>query len=228
MANFGALTDHFELAATIGTLIGDSGKTPRPQTRKDATDKNGDIVDNAWHGNTAGTLYDVTNKYTVDASLDLSTLKIGELDTGVVALSITVDTTNGGGKPTIEVSGVLGTGALEQGKSWALPAITVTQLFQAQLMGVTVTTGELVSCNLSASCELAEDYDGLGEPVAHGVRGAMCTASAEAGATSLESPVLAAATGWTASTGSSLNEPQADWHKATIAVEQPLTVAIAE
>ena len=90
---------------------------------------------------------------------------------------------------------------------------------QAQIIaGITLTTGKLTSASLSASCDLATANDGAGEPVAHGVSGAVATATAEAVAITDESPVLAADTGWKSRPGSSLNEPQAAWHTGSISV----------
>ena len=225
MANFGALTDHFALAATAGTLIEES-KVPRPNSRVDAQDENGDIAASEWHGNKAGSLYDATCVYQVDTTaVDLSNLSLGQLDTGIVALSIEVATSNGDW-PKITVTGVLGTGALEQDKVYALPAITVNPYKRAQAMGVTVTTGKLTSCSVSASCDLAEALDGDGEPVAHGVSGAVLSASAEAVATSAAAPVLAAAVGYDVVNPTGITAPQANWHTAAITVEKVLTVTI--
>jgi hypothetical protein len=227
MANFGALTDHFNLAASIGTLV-ESSKTPIANSRADALDENGDIADAAWYGNTDGVLYEASCTYQVDTNdVNVATaLKLGELATGVVVTSIEISTSNGDW-PKITVSGILGTGALEQGKTYAMPTATVAAKMQAQAMGITVTTGKLTSCSLSASCDLATANDGEGEPVAHGVSGAVATATAEAVATSTDTPVLAAAEGWEVATGSGLNEPQANWHTTSISVEKVLPVTIA-
>jgi len=227
MANFGALTDHFSLAATIGTLV-ESSKTPVANSRADALDENGDIAAAAWYGNTHGDLYEASCTYQVDTTgVTVATLKLGEKSTGVVITSIEISTSNGDW-PKITVSGILGTGALEQGKTYAMPTGTVAAKKQAQLIaGITLTSGKLTSASLSASCDLATANDGAGEPVAHGVSGAVATATAEAVAITNESPVLAADTGWNITTGSALNEPQAAWHTGSISVEKTLTVTIA-
>ena len=228
MANFGALTDHFNLAASVGTLV-ESSKTPVANSRADALDENGDIADAAWYGNTAAKLYEASCTYQVDKNdVTVGTaLKLGELATGVVVTGIEIATSNGDW-PKITVSGILGTGALEQGKTYAMPTGTVAAKKQAQIIaGITLTTGKLTSASLSASCDLATANDGEGEPVAHGVSGAVATATAEAVAITAESPVLAADTGWNITTGSSLNEPQAAWHTGSISVEKTLTVTIA-
>jgi len=228
MANFGALTDHFSLAETVGTLV-ESSKTPVANSRADALDENGDIADAAWYGNTAGDLYEASCTYQVDTKdVNVATaLKLGEKSTGVVITSIEISTSNGDW-PKITVSGILGTGALEQGKTYAMPTGTVAAKKRAQIIaGITLTTGKLTSASLSASCDLATANDGAGEPVAHGVSGAVATETAEAVAITDESPVLAADTGWKSQPGSSLNEPQAAWHTGSISVEKTLTVTIA-
>lgn len=231
MANFGALTDHFGLAATLGTLIS-APKTPRPQNRVDANDQNGDIADSAYHGNTAGELYDATCVYQLDGgnagptTLDLTDVEIGELATGKVALSAEVATENGAW-PKTTITGILGTPALEQSKKWALNTGSIAAKKQAQAIGVVVTTGKLTGCSTSMSCDLAQADDGEGEPVAFGVSGAVQTASAEAVATSAAAPVLAAAEGWTVQQPGGVAEEQAAWHTTSIAVEKALTVTIA-
>ena len=228
MANFGALTDHFNLAASVGRLV-DSSKTPVANSRADALDENGDIADAAWYGNTDGDLYEASCTYQVDKNdVTVATvLKLGELSTGVVVTSIEISTSNGDW-PRVTVSGTLGTGALEQSKPYAMPTGTVAAKKQAQIIaGITLTSGKLTSASLSASCDLVTATDGEGEPVAHGVSGAVATATAEAVAVTAESPVLAADTGWNITTGSALNAPQAAWPTGSISVETTLPVTIA-
>ena len=59
------------------------------------------------------------------------------------------------------MSGTLGTGALEQGKTYAMPTGTVAAKKQAQLIaGIALTSGKLTSASLSASCDLATANDG--------------------------------------------------------------------
>ena len=79
MANFGALTDHFNLAASVGTLV-ESSKTPVANSRADALDENGDIADAAWYGNKEGDLYEASCTYQVDTTdVTVATaLKLGE------------------------------------------------------------------------------------------------------------------------------------------------------
>lgn len=225
MANFGALTDHFTLAATFGTLV-ESRKDPRPNSRADALDENGDIAASEYYGNQAGELYDATCVYQVDTTaVDMTDISIGELSTGVVALSAEVATSNGAW-PKITITGVLGTGALEQKKNWSMFAGTINPTKQAQVIGVAVTTGKLTSCSSTLSCSLDEATNGLGEPTAHGVNGAVQTASAEAVAITAAIPVLAAAASWEVVNPTGITEPQAAWHTAAITTETPSTVTI--
>ena len=236
MANFGGLTDHFGilgLAQTGGTTLGvvleliNSSSTPQAQSRADALDENGDIADAAWHGNTSAGLKDASSTFALKSgTLALDDLVLGELATGKVVTSISVNTVNGAW-PQIEVSGVTGSIALEQAKTYDLPEITINGKKQAQLMGLTLTTGKLTDCSLEASCDWAQQEDGEGEPVAYGISGAIATASGTAVATSDAAPVLAAAGEWTLSQGAGVDEPQAAWHTGTLSVEQVLDVDIA-
>ncbi len=226
-ANFGAKTDHWGLATTHTDLVVvDSNSTPRPQSREDALDENGDIADVAYHGNSTAGLADATVVYALKSGeLELDDLALGQLETGKVILSIEAATSNGAW-PQITVTGVLGSTALEQDKAYDLPEITIKGQKKAQLMGVTVPDGRLTDCTLSASCDWAQQDDGDGEPVAYGVSGAMAVATATAVAVSDESPALAAAAEWTVQQPAGLDESQAAWHTAEISVEQVLDVDI--
>jgi len=227
MSDFGALTDHFGLATTDLILVS-SSSTPVELSRADALDANGDIADAAYHGNTSAGLKEASCTYALKSgTLATGTiLKLGQLAVGKVALSVEVVTSNGAW-PQITVSGITGSTALEQVKTYDLPAYTVNGKKQAQVMGVAVTTGRLTDCTMSASCDWAEQQDGLGEPVAYGVSGAIVTATATAVAVSDEAPVLAAAANWEVSQDSGLDEPQANWHTASITTEIVPVVAIA-
>ena len=226
MANFGALTDHFNLASSVGTLV-ESSKTPVANSRADALDENGDIADAAWYGNKDGDLYEASCTYQVDTNdVTVATaLKLGELSTGVVVTSIEISTSNGDW-PRVTVSGTLGTGALEQSKTYAMPTGTVKAKKQAQIIaGITLTTGKLTSASLSASCDLATATDGEGEPVAHGVSGAVATATAEAVATDRHARACSSRR-VEGGDRQRLNEP-GTWHTGSISVEKTLPVTIA-
>lgn len=182
MANFGALTDHFGLATTNLILV-ESSKVPVEQNRVDAQDENGDVADTAYHGNTAGDLYEVSCTYALKSgSINLNTLKLGELTPGTIAESIEVSTGNTAW-PQFSVKGKLGaqtvTAPSGKANTFTLPDLTVSGIKQAQLMGFTVGSGRLTGCTLEAKIETAQQDNGLGEPVAHGVSGGTGTVSAE-------------------------------------------------
>lgn len=226
LENFGAATDHFGLADTLGTLV-ESSKVPVANSRVDAEDQNGDIAASAWVGNKDGELYEASCTYQVDTdAVALATaVKLGQKETGVTITGVD-GTTSNSEWPKITVTGTLGTQPLEQKKTYTLPTITIQPKKQAQPVGFSVTTGKLTGSSFSATCDLATATDGEGEPVAHGVAGAVITATGEAVAISTEAPAMAAEAEWTATTESGKSEPQAAWHTASISVERVLPVTI--
>ena len=225
MSNFGGLTDHFGLATDHMVLVS-STATPVSQSRADALDENGDIAASAWHGNTSAGLEEATCVYALKSGTLPTGFELGQLSVGVVVLSIAVATSNGEW-PQITVSGIIGSEALEQIKTYALGTLNVSGKKQAQAMGVALTTGKLTDCTLTATCDWAQQEDGLGEPVAYGVSGAIASADATAVGTGDAAPVLAAAAGYTVSQGSGKEEGQAAWHTASITTEKILSVSIA-
>lgn len=183
MSNFGALTDHFSLATATLILV-ESSKKPVEQSRADAKDENDDIADSAFFGNTAGELFEVSCSYALKSgTLDLQTIKLGEIASGTIREALDAET-EAGAWPMIKVSGKTGTQAVTAptGKlnTFSLPAsITLTGIKAAQPIGFTVSAGKLTSCKLSAKIEIAEQGNGLGEPIAHGVSGGTGTVEAE-------------------------------------------------
>jgi len=191
-SSFGAITDHFDILTTVhgsGTLadilsLVASSKKPRAQNRADAQDENLDIAASAYHGNTAKEISEVSCTYALKSgSLPLTELSIGELAAQVFASSIAVTTANGAW-PQIVVSGFLGleTMVAPTGKTnkFILPAITINGMKQAQLLGFTIAAGgRLTGSGITFNCEMAEQGDGLGEPVAHGVSGGTGSVTAE-------------------------------------------------
>jgi hypothetical protein len=172
MANdFGALTDHFSIATTDLILI-DSSKTPVAESVAEALDENGDLAARTLYGNDGGTISDASCTYAlVSGTLNLNTLSVGELETGVVVTGIDAATTNGDW-PKITVSGKLGTAAFQAptGKTAtaALPSLTITGGKFAQVMSFTVGSGcKLTSCSFSVGADIAQVDDGLGEPAAY-------------------------------------------------------------
>ena len=217
---FGGKTDHFGFATT-DLILQESSKVPRAPNEANALDANGDVAKTELYGNDAGTIFDVSCTYVLKSgTLDLSTLYVGELSTGVFAGSIAVDTTNGDW-PKITVSGALGYAAFQApaGKTAkaAMPAITLVGGKFAQLMGFTVAGGALNGCSISATCDTAEAADGEGEPVAY----ATSFPNAEVNANGV---YTTAAFAWTETSPGigliekqpeSTVEPQAAWQTAT-------------
>ena len=126
---FGGKTDHFGFATT-DLILQESSKVPRAPNEAKALDANGDVAVTKLYGNDAGTIYDVSCTYLLKSgTLNLNTLSVGELSSGVFAGSIEVTTSNGDW-PKITVSGALGYAAFQapSGKTAkaALPSITLT------------------------------------------------------------------------------------------------------
>ena len=224
---FGGKTDHFSFATT-DLILQESTKVPRKANVATALDANGDVAVTEVYGNAAGTLYDVSATYLLKSgTLDLSTLYVGELETGVVATSITVDTSNGGW-PKVSVSGVLGTAAFQapDGKlaKAALPAITLAGGKFAQPMSFTVGGGALNSSSLSVSCDTAEAADGEGEPVAYAA--SFPNAEVTASGVYTTGAFSVTATGTLVETqAESTDEPQAAWQTSTWAGYIPMARA---
>jgi hypothetical protein len=211
----------------------ESAKVPVEQSRADAPDENNDVADSAYYGNTASALFEISNTYVLKSgSLDLSELMLGELTAGIVAASIDVNTENTK-HPTIKVSGKMGLQTIiaPTGKTnkFALPAITINGMKQAQPMGFTVGAGgRLTSCKLSAKVELAEETDGEGEPIAHGVSGGTGTVEGAfvwISAQPTWTLTLAGLTQIKAPNGA--EEPQAAHHTATASAGFTLTRGVA-
>lgn len=167
---FGPDSDYFSIA-TSTLILQESSKTPVPQSEAVAQDENGDVAATQLYGNAAGTIYDASCTYLLKSgTLNLNTLFIGELATGVFAESITVETSNGDW-PKVTVSGKLGMAAFQApaGKTAkaALPSITLTGGKFAQVMSFSVDGGKLTGSTFSVSCETAQANDAEGEPVAY-------------------------------------------------------------
>ncbi len=192
-AAFGAKTDHWGLIGAGKALenkakVIASSEEPIAQNREDAQDENGDIAASAYYGNTGGTLKEVSVTYQLISgqTVDLSTLNLGELEAGSIVDSLTATTQNGDQNPTIEISGRVGCETVETPATPAnatnkfeLPNISIVGAMRAQGLGFTVTEGKLTGSSLTASIEIAQDEDGEGEPVAHGVSGGTGEVSAD-------------------------------------------------
>jgi len=223
---FGARTDHFGLTSG-GALDGiadvtESSKTPLALDRGDAQDGNGDIVASAYYGNGDGDLYEISNTYQLKSgeTLNLNTLKLGELSAGIgagiVADSITVNTANGGELPTIEVSGITGNDAIEapdgMENTFTLPFISITGAMRAQAMEFSTVEGKLTGSSFTASIDIADASDGEGEIIAHGVSGGTMEISADfVGITAAPAWSLSLGSDFTITQNPGEEEPQADW-----------------
>jgi hypothetical protein len=185
-APVGALTDHFGILAIVngaGTLddimeLVGSTKNNIAKSPATAADAKGDNAATTWFG-APTTMYEASSTFAVKSgSFSLALLKCGYIASGKAILSIEVSTENGAW-PQITVSGRLGCIDPATLKTYALPALTVTGIKVAQVLGFTVTAGcALNSSSLSASVEFAEQADGLGVPVAQDVAGGMIQGSA--------------------------------------------------
>lgn len=187
MSNFGALTDHFGLA-TADLILVDSSSETDALSRADAEDENGDIAASVWFGNTAKDLKSVSCSYLLKSgTLNLNILACGEctVEAAIVGVIESIEAgTENKGWPKIDVSGKLGTKAVTAPtgfkNTFKLPSLTLKGMKQAQPMGFTVEEGcRLTSSTLSASIDLAQAEDGLGEPAAHGISGGVISGSAE-------------------------------------------------
>ena len=230
--DFGALTDHFGILALThgeGTMndilkLVDSSKTPVAMSRGDAQDENLDIAAATWFGNTAGTLFEASSTFAlVSGSLPLSEMEIGELVATKIVASFEITTSNGGW-PQITFSGRTGTGAVVAPASllntWTLPAITITAIKQAQLIGFTVgATCRLTGSGFGITCDIAQQDDGLGEPAAHGVSGAIATVTAELVRVTGACEWALTFSGLTETQAPGATEGQAAYHTASAAAE---------
>jgi hypothetical protein len=229
MSFFGALIDHFGLATLDTDLkVVASSKEPVEQSRADAQDENGDVAASAFYGNTAGTLYEVSNTYALKGgSIDLATILLGETATGTIRESVEVSTSNSE-FPQITVSGKIGaqdvTDPSGKTSTFALPAITINGIKQAQLLGFTVSAGRLTGSSLEASIELAQQDDGVGEPIAHGLSGGTGTVTAEFVRVNSSAPAWTVTlSGATESKKPGVDEGQAAFHTTTAAYGFTLT-----
>lgn len=217
---FGGKTDHFGFATT-DLILQESSKVPRAPNEANALDANGDVAVTKLYGNAAGTIFDVSCTYLLKSgTLDLSTLSVGELSTGVFVGSIEAATSNGDW-PKITVSGALGYAAFQAptGKTAkaAMPAITLVGGKFAQLMGFTVAGGALNDCSISATCDIAEATDGEGEPVAYAASfpNAQVTANGVYTSAAFAWMVTAPGIGLIEKQAESTVEPQAAWQTST-------------
>ncbi len=225
---FGAQTDHFGLADT-NLIVVESSENPFEQSRADALDEYGDIVDYKFYGDAGGDFTDASVTYLLKSgTLDLSTLFIGEIATGKAIESLSVETSNGDW-PKLSVSGKLGMAAFQVpvGKTAKakLPAVTIIggKIAQKMLFDYDSSNVKLTSCSLSASAAIAQADDGEGEPVAFGASFETAEVSAEFVRISDTAPTWAPATGTDVKKNPGIDEPQAGFHTATASLEVMLS-----
>ena len=228
MSNFGALTDHFSMA-TSDLVIVDSSLTPVAKSVERAQNEDGDHVDQETHGqNDAGDLSEASCVYALKSgSLNLSTLKLGELASGVIASSLEAGTENGQW-PQITVSGMINAEdvCVPDGKAntFTLPAITINGCKRAQLLDFTIGAGgRLNSASLSASIDVESQANGVGTIVAHGLAGGVLTVQAEQ-VRITDAPTFTAGGTWdeVQAPGASGNQPQASFHTFSFSQEKIL------
>jgi len=185
MSNFGALTDHFGLASSDLILV-DSSETIIEQSRADAMDENGDIAATTFYGNSTQDMREVSCTYALKSgSLNINTIKLGALASAPTVLreSLEVSTSNSEW-PQITVSGrkniVAITAPTGKLNTFTLPSLTVVGRKIAQVCFFTTGSGcRLTGSSVEASVEVAQQDNGLGEPIAHGVSGGQGTFSGE-------------------------------------------------
>jgi len=229
---FGAYVDHFGILAIVlgdGTLadvleITDDPKTPDAQSRAEAKDKNGDIAKANWHGNTAGELFSASNTFVCKSgTFSLELIKGGEVATGKVITGIETGTSNDGW-PTLVVTGKLGTESIVAPtgflNTWTLPDIDIIGAKRAQLLDFTEGAGcETTASGLSAALDLAQQNDGVGEPVAHGISGGMLTMTATLGYITAAGSWTPGA-GWEETQGPGTGGAAASHHSTSVAAEK--------
>ena len=229
---FGARTDHFNLLtgalADIMEVV-DSSSDPVSLSREDARDRFGDIAAAAWHGNTAWGLEEVMTQYVIKSgSVDTDTFKLGLLIADaprVLALTFELATSNDAW-PLITLNGLKGVEAITAPtghlNTFTLPAITIIGAKFAQLLDFTVAaTCDVTASSFSASIDQAQQEDGLGEPIAHGMSGGIMTV--EATLQKIDG-VLGWTPGgdWTETKKPGTSEGQASWHEGTASMERIL------
>jgi len=226
MSNFGALTNHFSdlinLTSITALKLISSTKTAVAKSRADANDAENDVAAATWFG--ATDIFDITCEYAlVSGTLNLNTLKLGEIAAGTAVSSISAATSNTDW-PRITLTGRSGLETMvapaTKANTFTLPSITLTGAKRAQAIGFTVgADGRLTSCSFEASAEIAEVADGLGAPAAHGISGAIGTVSAEFVRVTGAPAWTLTLSGLTSTQEPGASEGQAAYHTASASAE---------
>lgn len=179
---FGSTVDPFGFAdGTNLILTGDVTETTRESAVVTAQDANGDIADVA---NVTQTVKDVEYEMIVKTSTALasSSIMLGEIEAGKIVSGVTISTAPGQ-SPRIKITGLTGAIAVDAptGKenTAKLPALTISPAMIAQALGFTVTTGQLNSCEVTFTCDVTEEANGVGVNCAYGVSNFRGTITAE-------------------------------------------------
>ena len=185
MSNFGALTDHFGLASSDLVLV-NSSETLVEQSRADAQDENGDIAASTFFGNTTQDMREISCTYALKTgTLNINTIKLGATAAAPTVLRESVEVTTSNTEfPQITVSGRKNIVQISapSGKlnTFTLPSKSLSGIKAAQVIFCTTGAGcKLTGSSLSANVEVAQQDNGLGEPIAHGVSGGVGTFGAD-------------------------------------------------
>ena len=230
---YGALTDHWGLIGTGGALenkavLVAASSTPVAKSVNRAQDANGDHAAEALAGQTAaGTLEEASCTYALSQStVNLNTLKLGEIAANKIAATLTAGTSNTGW-PQITISGLINTITVvaPTGKlnTFSIPdSITLTNAKRAQLLDFTVDADcRLTGSTYSASIETAEQTNGLGVIVAHGISGGVVTQSCELVAVDDPAAWTPGVT-WNETQAPGADEGAAAWHTTSASAEKLL------
>lgn len=222
--SFGALTDHFGLA-TAGLVLVDSSESIIELSRADALNEDGDIQASTYFGNTTQDMREISSTYAlVSGTLDINTILLGEFvgATNIIRESVEVATSNSEW-PQLTVTGrknaiaVVAPAGLTN--TYSLPSIVFTGIKQAQPINFTTGVGcRLTGSSLSGNIEVAQQDNGVGEPIAHGVSGGTGTVSAEFVRITDQAswtPGVAGTYGITETAPPGAAEGQASYHTAT-------------
>jgi hypothetical protein len=230
---YGALTDHWGLIGSGGALENKAvlvkvNLTPVAKSVNRAQDANGDNAAEALAGQTAaGTLAEVSCTYALSQNtVNLNTLKLGEIAANKIARTLSAVTSNSAW-PQITVAGLINsiTVVAPTGKlnTFSIAdSITLTNAQRAQLLDFTVDADcRLTGSTYSASIETAEQTNGLGVIVAHGVSGGVVTQSCELVAIADVAAWTPGET-WKETQAPGADEGAAAWHTTSGAAEKLL------
>jgi hypothetical protein len=231
---YGAFTDHFGLIGATGALyekavLVASSSTPVAKSVNRAQDANGDNAAEALAGQTAtGTLAEASCTYALSqGTVNLDTLKLGEIAANKIARTLSAVTSNSAW-PQITVTGLINTIAVvaPTGKlnTYSIvDDIELTNAKRAQLLDFTVDEDcRLTGSTYTASIETAEQINGLGVIVAHGISGGVVTQSCELVAIDDVAAWTPTGVTWQETQAPGADEGAAAWHTTSASAEKLL------